>query len=103
MTRWCAAMAFSSQSAWSADSARLTVFACTFVDRVKRVPGRPGGGFPTGKFVGLFCLHTGRLLAFVEGAWKAHGLPLARRLRRGLRAGEVLVADRADCGWHFLV
>jgi hypothetical protein len=64
---------------------------------------KPGCGFPTGKLIGLFCLHTGRLLAFVEGAWKAHDLSLARRLLRVLKAGEVLVADRAFCGWLFLV
>lgn len=64
---------------------------------------KPGCGFPTGKLVGLFCLHTGRLLAFAQGAWKAHDLSLARQLRHGLRAGEVLVADRAYCGWLFLV
>jgi hypothetical protein len=62
-----------------------------------------GCGFPTGKLVGLFCLHTGRLLAFVERTWKTHDLALARQLLRWLRAGEVLVADRAYCGWFFLV
>jgi hypothetical protein len=59
--------------------------------------------FPPGKLVGLFCLHTGRLLAFVESARKDHDLSLARRLLRCLHAGEVLVADRAYCGWLFLV
>lgn len=39
---------------------------------------KPGCGFPTGKLVGLFCLHTGRLLAFVEGSWKNHDLKLTR-------------------------
>lgn len=62
-----------------------------------------GCGFPTGKLVGLFCLHTGRLLAFAQGTWKAHDLSLARKLLGALRAGEVLVADRAYCGWLFLV
>jgi hypothetical protein len=62
-----------------------------------------GCGFPTGKLVGLFCLHTGRLLAFAQSTWKAHDLSLARKLLRGLHAGEVLVADRAYCGWFFLV
>jgi hypothetical protein len=61
-----------------------------------------GCGFPTGKLVGLFCLHTGRLLAFVENSWKNHDLTLARQLLRCLHAGEVLVADRAYCGWLFL-
>ena len=64
---------------------------------------KPGCGFPTGKLVGLFCLHTGRLLAFAQGAWMAHDLALARKLLDHLRAGEVLVADRAYCGWFFLV
>lgn len=62
-----------------------------------------GCGFPTGKFGGLFCLHTGRLLAFAQSTWKAHDLLLARKLLRWLHAGEVLVADRAYCGWFFLV
>ena len=34
---------FSSQSACSSDKARLTVFAFTLVDEVKRVPGWPAG------------------------------------------------------------
>ena len=64
---------------------------------------KPGCGFPTGKLVGLFCLHTGRLLAFVEGSWKKHDLTLTRQLLGCLQAGEVLVADRAYCGWFFLL
>src|SRR5450432_1875870 len=59
---------------------------------------KPGCGFPTGKLVGLFCLHTGRMLAFAQGAWKAHDLSLARQLLGAVHAGEVLVADRAYCG-----
>ena len=67
-------------------------------------PGqKPGCGFPTGKLVGLFCLHSGRLLAFVEGTWNRHDMPFARRLLDWLQAGEVLVADRAYCSWQFLV
>ena len=62
-----------------------------------------GCGFPTGKLGGLFCLHTGRLIAFAQSTWKAHDLSLARPLLRWLHAGEVLVADRAYCGWFFLV
>jgi hypothetical protein len=64
---------------------------------------QPGCGFPTGKLVGLFCLHSGRLLAFATGSWKTHDLSLARQLLGTLAAGEVLVADRAYCGWRFLV
>jgi hypothetical protein len=63
---------------------------------------KPGCGFPTGKLVGLFCLHTGRMLAFAEASWKAHDLSLARKLLGVLRPREVLVADRAYCGWLFL-
>lgn len=63
---------------------------------------KPGCGFPTGKLVGLFCLHSGRLLAFVQDTWKPHDLNLARRLLGALRKNEVLIADRAYCGWTFL-
>jgi hypothetical protein len=63
---------------------------------------KAGCGFPTGKLVGLFCLHSGRLLAFVEGGWHRHDLLFARRLLRWLHAAEVVVADRAYCGWQFL-
>jgi hypothetical protein len=67
-------------------------------------PGaKPGCGFPTGKLVGLFCLHSGRLLAFVQDTCKTHDLKLARRLVCWLQRGEVLLADRAYCGWVFLV
>lgn len=61
-----------------------------------------GCGFPTGKLVGLFCLHSGRLIAFCTGTWKDHDLPLARRLLNWLRKGDVLLADRAYCSWRFL-
>ena len=64
---------------------------------------KKGCGFPTGKLVGLFCLHTGRLIAFAEGSWKKHDLTFTRKLLGWLRAGEVLVADRASCGWFFLL
>ena len=63
---------------------------------------KPGCGFPVGKFVGLFCLHSGRLLGFGHDTWKAHDLRLARKLLSLLRPSEVLVADRAYCGWGFL-
>lgn len=63
---------------------------------------KPGCGFPTGKLVGLFCLHSGRLLAFVQATCKTHDLKLARRLVCWLQRHEVLVADRGFCGWVFL-
>jgi hypothetical protein len=61
----------------------------------------PGCGFPTGKLVGLFCLHSGRLLSFVTGPWQHHDLFFARKLLKALRPGELLLADRAYCGWVF--
>jgi len=63
---------------------------------------QPGCGFPVGKLVGLFCLHSGRLIAFAHDIWKVHDLTLARPLLKWLKAGEVLVADRAYCSWLFL-
>ena len=95
---------------WRGRTVRLidaTGFSMPDTVRNRRVWPYAGGqksgcGFPTGKLVGLFCLHTGRMLAFAQGAWKAHDLSLARLLLPHLRAGEVLVADRAYCGWLFL-
>lgn len=100
-----------SRGQWFGRSVRLidgTGFSMPDTDENRRRWPYAGGqkrgcGFPTGKLVGLFCLHTGRLLAFVESAWQDHDLSLARRLLRCLHAGEVLVADRAYCGWFFLV
>lgn len=62
----------------------------------------PGCSFPAGKLVGLFCLHSGRLIAFVQDTWRTHDLKLARRLICWLQPNDVLVADRAYCGWTFL-
>lgn len=64
---------------------------------------KPGCGFPAGKLVGLFCLHSGRLLAFVQDTCQTHDLKLARRLVCWLQPAEVLLGDRAYCGWVFLV
>jgi hypothetical protein len=63
---------------------------------------KSGCGFPVGKLVTLFCLHTGRLIAFAHNTWKTHELRLARELVRHLRAGEVVLADRLYCGYEFL-
>jgi len=62
----------------------------------------PGCSFPAGKLVGLFCLHTGRLVAFVTATWKTHDVKLARKLVCWLQRDDVLIGDRAFCGWVFL-
>jgi hypothetical protein len=61
-----------------------------------------GCSFPAGKLVGLFCLHSGRLIAFVQDTWRTHDIMLARRLLCRLRRDDVLIADRAYCGWILL-
>lgn len=63
---------------------------------------KPGCSFPAGKLVGLFCLHSGRLIAFVQDTWRTHDVKLARRLVCWLHRADVLIADRAYCGWLFL-
>jgi len=60
---------------------------------------KPGCGFPTGQMVGLFCLATGRLVRFALAAWHAHEIPLARQLIGWMQPGEIVLADRAFCGW----
>jgi hypothetical protein len=61
-----------------------------------------GCSFPAGKLVGLFCLHSGRLIAFVQATWRTHDVKLARQLIGCLHRADVLIADRAYCGWTFL-
>lgn len=61
-----------------------------------------GCSFPAGKLVGLFCLHSGRLIAFVHATWKTHDVKLARQLVCWLQRHEVLIGDRAYGGWPFL-
>jgi len=63
---------------------------------------KPGCSFPAGKLVGLFCLHSGRLIAFVQDTWRTHDVKLARKLVCWLHRDDVLIADRAYCGWLFL-
>lgn len=63
---------------------------------------KPGCGFPTGKLNALFCLHTGRMLGFVEASWKTHDVKLAEQLLGAVKAAEVWVADRGYCSWLFL-
>lgn len=63
---------------------------------------KPGCGFPTAQWVGLFCLATGRLVRFALDSWKTQEIPLARRLLAWLCRGEVLLTDRGFCGWGFI-
>ncbi|MBE7539799.1 MAG: hypothetical protein HS122_15495 [Opitutaceae bacterium] len=49
-----------------------------------------GCGFPLGKFVGLFCLHSGHLITFAYATWKTHELTLARMITHHLKPGNVL-------------
>lgn len=63
---------------------------------------KPGCGFPTGKFVGVFSLAGAHLLRFVHASWKNHELKLARSLAGCVRPGEVLLGDRGFCGWGFI-
>ncbi len=59
---------------------------------------QPGCGFPTAQLVGLFCLATGRLVRFAVDSWKAHEIPLARRLVSWMEPGDIVLADRGFCG-----
>jgi hypothetical protein len=63
---------------------------------------KPGCGFPTAQLVGLFCLATGRLVRFAFADWKAHEIPLARQLIAWIQPKEIVLADRAFCGWGFM-
>jgi hypothetical protein len=55
---------------------------------------QPGCGFPIVKFVGLFSLATGCLLATVTGSYYVSELTLFRKLWHYLKPRDVLLADR---------
>ena len=60
---------------------------------------KPGCGFPLVMIVGVFCLQSGALLRAAQGAWKTHEARLFALLRRTLKKGDILVADRGY--WSF--
>lgn len=59
----------------------------------------PGCGWPLIHLAGLFCLSSGTLLRAAHGCWKTSEARLFALLRRTLRAGDILVADRGF--WSF--
>jgi len=56
---------------------------------------KPGCGFPVLKFLLLFSLNSGAVLNVVMGSLHHHDLRLLRRLQEELRAGDILLGDRA--------
>ena len=60
---------------------------------------KPGCGWPLINLSGLFCLSSGALLRAAHGPWKTSEARLFALLRRTLRAGDILVADRGF--WSF--
>ena len=66
-------------------------------------PGqRPGCGFPVMSLLGLFDLASGTWLALTKSKSKAHDARLAWRLLKHLKAGDILLADRAFCSYAFI-
>jgi hypothetical protein len=63
---------------------------------------QPGCGFPVLKLVGLFSLGSGALLAAQSGNLHMHESTLFRRLWDQLRAGDIVLADRAFCSYAAL-
>lgn len=60
---------------------------------------KPGCGWPLISIVGIFCLSSGALLRAAHGALKTHEARLFAFIRRVLRPGDILVADRGY--WSF--
>lgn len=60
---------------------------------------KPGCGFPLISLVGLFCLGSGALLRAAHGKGKTSEARLFALLRRTLRRGDIVVADRGF--WSF--
>ena len=60
---------------------------------------KPGCGWPLISIAGIFCLSSGALLRAAHGKWKTSEARLFALLRRILRRGDILVADRGF--WSF--
>lgn len=60
---------------------------------------KPGCGFPVMRVCALFSLATGAALAAVRSSLSVHDSRLFRRLWGFLRAGDVVLADRAFCSF----
>ena len=64
---------------------------------------KPGLGFPKMYLLGLFDLRSGASLRVVKSNTLRHDSALAWRLIGALRAGDILLADRAFCSYAFIV
>lgn len=60
---------------------------------------KPGCGWPLINLVGIFCLASGALLRAAHGRWKTSEARLFALLRRILRRGDIVIADRGF--WSF--
>ena len=60
---------------------------------------KPSCGWPLINLAGLFCLSSGALLRAAHGRWKTSEARLFALLRRTLRRGDILLADRGF--WSF--
>ena len=60
---------------------------------------KPGCGWPLIHLVGIFCLGSGALLRAAHGQWKTSEARLFALLRRILRLGDIVIADRGF--WSF--
>ena len=56
---------------------------------------KPGCGFPVIRFVALLSLNSGAILQAVWDSLHSHDLRLFRRLWQSLRAGDIILGDRA--------
>lgn len=82
-------------------------FSMPDTDELRQEFGQPGGqadgcGFPTAHLLVQFELSHGFLLHAVPAPWRTHDMAKAAGLHHGLRAGDVLLGDRAFCSYAHL-
>lgn len=63
---------------------------------------KPGCGFPILRLLAFMSLATGLLTSWATADWYQSELGLFQTLWDGLRAGDVLLADRGFCNWGLL-
>ena len=63
---------------------------------------KPGCGYPILRVLAFLSLATGLLTTWAVGPWRQSEIALLQTLWEGLRAGDVLLADRGFCNWGIL-
>jgi DDE family transposase len=95
---------FCSHRTWLVDGSSFSMPDTPALQACFGQPGkqRPGCGFPVAHLLALFSAQTGALHEALALPLRTHDMSYVQQLHPSLRAGDVLVADRALCSFAHL-